>query len=41
MYANASGKTMHSGAKPLYYMIKMCLSIFVTLLRDRQLYRRQ
>jgi len=40
MYANASGKTMHSGAKPLYYMVKMCLSIFVTLLRNRQLYRR-
>lgn len=40
MYANASGKTMHSGAKPIYYMIKMCLSIFVTLLRNRQLYRR-
>lgn len=40
MYANATGKTMHSGAKPLYYMVKMCLSILVTLLRNRQLYRR-
>lgn len=40
MFANPTGKTMHSGAKPLYYMLKMCLSIFVTLLRNRQLYRR-
>jgi len=40
MFANPTGKTMHSGAKPLYYMVKMCLSIFVTLLRNRQLYRR-
>lgn len=40
MFANPSGKTMHSGAKPIYYMVKMCLSIVVTLLRNRQLYRR-
>jgi glycosyltransferase involved in cell wall biosynthesis len=40
MFANPSGKTMHSGAKPLYYMFKMSLSIFVTLLRNRQFYRR-
>jgi len=40
MFANAAGKTMHSGFKPLYYMFKMCLSIVVTLLRNRQLYRR-
>lgn len=40
MFANPSGKTMHSGVKPLYYMFKMCLSIFVTLLRNRQFYRR-
>jgi len=40
MFANAEGKTMHSGMKPLYYMFKMCLSIFVTLLRNRSLYRR-
>lgn len=33
MYANADGKSMHSGWKPLYYMFKMILSIFVTLLR--------
>ncbi len=41
MFANKSGKTMHSGFKPLYYMFKMCLSIVVTLLRNRQFYRRQ
>jgi glycosyltransferase involved in cell wall biosynthesis len=40
MFANPTGKTMHSGAKPVYYMVKMCLSIFVTLLRNRKLYRR-
>jgi len=28
-----SGKSMHSGAKPLYYIFKMMLSILVTLLR--------
>ncbi len=40
MFPNAEGKTMHSGMKPLYYMFKMCLSIFVTFLRNRALYRR-
>jgi glycosyltransferase involved in cell wall biosynthesis len=40
MYANSGGKTMHSGFKPVYYVFKMCLSIFVVLLRNRQLYRR-
>jgi glycosyltransferase involved in cell wall biosynthesis len=35
MFANMEGKSMHSGIKPLYYMFKMCLSIFVTLLRKR------
>jgi glycosyltransferase involved in cell wall biosynthesis len=33
MYANVEGKSMHSGLKPLYYIFKMLLSIFVTLLR--------
>ena len=28
-----SGKSMHSGAKPLYYIFKMILSILITLLR--------
>jgi len=40
MFANPTGKTMHTGVKPVYYMIKMCLSILVTLLRSRKLYRR-
>jgi len=33
MYPRAEGKSMHSGLKPLYYIFKMFLSIFVTLLR--------
>jgi glycosyltransferase involved in cell wall biosynthesis len=33
MLPRASGKSMHSGMKPLYYMFKMLLSILVTLLR--------
>lgn len=40
MFANAEGASMHSGLKPLYYVFKMCLSILVTLLRARRLYRR-
>lgn len=36
MYANAEGKSMHSGLKPLYYIFKMLLSILVTLLRERE-----
>ncbi len=37
MYA-AEGKSMHSGIKPLYYIFKMVLSIFVTLMRSKNLY---
>jgi glycosyltransferase involved in cell wall biosynthesis len=40
MYANTGGKSMHRGLKPLYYIFKMLLSIFVTLLRSRKFYRR-
>ena len=36
MYASATGKSMHSGWKPLYYIFKMLLSIFVTLLRKKE-----
>jgi hypothetical protein len=36
MHASASGKSMHAGWKPLYYIFKMLLSIFVTLLRKRE-----
>lgn len=35
MFENSEGKSMHSGLKPVYYMFKMFLSIFVTLLRDK------
>lgn len=41
MYANAAGKSMHSGLKPLYYVFKMLLSITVTLLRSHHLYHRR
>jgi len=36
MHASATGKSMHAGWKPLYYMFKMLLSIFVTLLRKKE-----
>jgi glycosyltransferase involved in cell wall biosynthesis len=41
MYANASGKSMHNGWKPLYYMFKMLLSMFVTLLRKKDLHGKE
>jgi glycosyltransferase involved in cell wall biosynthesis len=34
MFENQNKKSMHSGWKPLYYIFKMFLSIFVTLLRE-------
>ncbi len=36
MYPASTGKSMHSGFKPLYYIFKMLLSIFMVLLRGRQ-----
>ena len=33
MYKNRTSKSMHSGLKPIYYVLKMTLSIFVTILR--------
>ena len=39
MFANSEGKSMHSGLKPMYYMFKMLLSIFVTLLRAKAGFR--
>ncbi len=30
-----SGRSIHSGITPVYYVFKMCLSIFVTMLRRR------
>lgn len=35
MYANKNGKSMHQGLRPIYYLLKMMLSIFVTLLRGK------
>ena len=35
MFPNAENKSMHSGLAPFYYVFKMCLSIAVTLLRER------
>jgi hypothetical protein len=37
MHASVSGKSMHAGWLPLYYIFKMLLSIFVTLLRKKQI----
>ena len=36
MHASVSGKSMHAGLMPLYYIFKMLLSMFVTLLRKRE-----
>jgi glycosyltransferase involved in cell wall biosynthesis len=36
MHRNRNKKSMHSGIKPLYYIFKMSLSIFLTLLRKRE-----
>ena len=36
MYRNKRKNSMHSGMKPLYYIFKMFLSIFLTLLRKRE-----
>ncbi len=33
MYENQEKRSMHSGWKPIYYVFKMFLSIFVTLMR--------
>ena len=34
MRGRISGQSMHAGWKPLYYVIKMCLAIFIVLLRQ-------
>lgn len=41
MFANANNKSMHHGLKPLYYIFKMLLSMFVSLLRDHRFYRKR
>jgi hypothetical protein len=40
MHARKEGESMHSGLKPLYYLFKMFLSIFVTLLRHDRFVKR-
>jgi hypothetical protein len=35
MYERDNGISMHSGLKPIYYVFKMFLSMFMTLLRKR------
>jgi glycosyltransferase involved in cell wall biosynthesis len=35
MYERKTGKSMHSGLKPIYYVFKMFLSMFMTLIRKR------
>jgi glycosyltransferase involved in cell wall biosynthesis len=37
MYQSPKKKAMHSGLTPTYYLFKMILSIFVTLLREKHL----
>ena len=36
MYPNQEFKSMHIGLKPLYYVFKMMLSLFVTLIRKKE-----
>jgi len=40
MHSRIQGESMHSGLKPLYYIFKMFLSMFVTLLRKDKFVRR-
>ncbi|MBN2121334.1 MAG: glycosyltransferase family 2 protein [Candidatus Omnitrophica bacterium] len=41
MFLNKKVRTMHSGIKPLYYIFKMFLSIFVSLLREKPYKKRR
>jgi glycosyltransferase involved in cell wall biosynthesis len=36
MHARSDGESMHSGFKPLYYIVKMLLSIFMVILNHRR-----
>ena len=40
MHARKEGTSMHSGLKPVYYVFKMFMSMFVTLLRKDKFVRR-
>ncbi len=37
MYPKISGRSMHQGLKPFYYIFKMFLSIFLTLFREKKI----
>jgi len=39
MYRNETGKSIHSGMKPVYYVFKMFLSIFVILIKNKSSFR--
>jgi glycosyltransferase involved in cell wall biosynthesis len=39
MHPNMNGRSMHSGLKPLYYVYKMFLSLFLNLLRRQYVLR--
>jgi glycosyltransferase involved in cell wall biosynthesis len=41
MYENTTGKSMHSGWKPIYYVIKMFLSIFIVLFGKHRTFLRR
>src|SRR3990172_7519948 len=40
MHPRKQGQSMHSGLKPVYYIFKMFLSMFVTLLRKNKFVKR-
>ena len=40
MYPSLNKKSIHAGYKPLYYIFKMCLSILMTILREKPKKRR-
>ncbi|MBN2030711.1 glycosyltransferase family 2 protein [bacterium] len=41
MYESQTGKSMHSGLRPLYYMVKMMLSIFSVLFGQHRTFLRK
>jgi len=41
MYPNDTGRSMHAGLKPIYYGMKMIMSITMTLMRNDRKYREE
>jgi len=41
MYRNKTGKSIHSGMKPVYYVFKMFLAIFIILLKDKSSFQKK